>query len=41
MRELESFRKAIRESGVGSLIRDEDLKTTPPRGGFKGFQILR
>jgi acylphosphatase len=41
MRELESFRKAIRESGVGSLIRGEILKTSPPCGEFKGFQILR
>jgi acylphosphatase len=41
MRELESFRQAIRESGVGSLIRNEVFQTTPPRGEFKGFQILR
>lgn len=41
MRELESFRKAIRDSGVGPLIRDEVLERTPPCGELRGFQILR
>ncbi len=41
MRELESFRQAIRDSGVGPLIRDEVVERAPPRGDHRGFQILR
>lgn len=39
--ELESFRKAIRDSGVGTLIHDERVETSLPRGDLRGFQILR
>ncbi|MGE4181495.1 MAG: acylphosphatase [Limisphaerales bacterium] len=41
MREVDSFRRAIRESGVGSLIRKEVAEVAPPRGDLRGFQILR
>ena len=39
--ELEEFRKAIRESGVGSLIRDEKINWEEPEGEFRGFEIVR
>ncbi len=41
VRELESFRQAIRDSGVGPLIRDEVQEKSPARGELRGFQILR
>lgn len=40
-KELEAFRQAIRDSGVGPLIRDEHAETSPSQGGLKGFHILR
>lgn len=39
--ELEAFRQAIRDSGLGPLIRDEAVEWDAPRGGLRGFQILR
>lgn len=39
--ELEAFREAIRESGLGPLIRDESASWEAATGGFRGFQILR
>lgn len=41
VRELEMFRQAIRDSGLGPLIRDEAAAASPATGGFRGFQILR
>ena len=38
--ELDAFRQAIRDSGVGPLIRNELVERSPARGGFSGFQIL-
>jgi len=39
--ELDAFRQAIRDSGLGPLIRNETIERTPCCGGFRGFQILR
>ena len=39
--ELEAFRRAIRESGLDHFIRDEDISWAEPRGGFRGFEIVR
>jgi acylphosphatase len=39
--ELEAFRKAIRESGLDHFIRDEDITWAEPKGGFRGFEIVR
>jgi acylphosphatase len=39
--ELEQFREAVRESGLGSLIRQETVSWGPPTGGFHGFEIVR
>ena len=38
--ELEAFRQAIRDEGLGSLIRDEDTTWGDARGGFRGFEIV-
>ncbi len=40
-KELEAFRQAIRDSGLGPLIRDEKVQWAPARGDLRGFQILR
>jgi acylphosphatase len=37
--ELEAFRQAIRESGLGSLIDNEELVWGDARGGLRGFEI--
>lgn len=37
--ELEAFREGIRESGLGSLIRDETVTWSAPAGQFRGFVI--
>ena len=37
--ELESFRLAIRESGLGSFISNEQLAWEEPKGEFRGFEI--
>lgn len=39
--ELEEFRKAIRECGLGPMIRNEDVTWTEATGGFRGFEIVR
>jgi acylphosphatase len=39
--ELEQFREAVRESGLGSLIRQETVRWGPATGGFRGFEIVR
>ncbi|MCK6500273.1 MAG: acylphosphatase [Nitrospira sp.] len=39
--ELEAFRQAIRDSGVGPMIRDEAVEWSEPHGDLRGFQILR
>jgi acylphosphatase len=39
--ELDAFRQAIRESGLGRLIQREDEAFGPVAGGFRGFDIVR
>lgn len=39
--ELDAFRQAIRESGLGGLIQREDENFGPAIGGFRGFEIVR
>ena len=39
--EIESFRQAIRDSGLGCLIRDEDVRPEAPRHDLRGFDIVR
>ena len=39
--ELESFRQAIRESGLDHFVRDEDVSWAEAAGGFRGFEIVR
>jgi len=39
--ELDAFREAIRESGLGPLIRGEDVQWQEAVGGFSGFNIVR
>jgi len=38
--ELESFRQAVRDSGLERIIRDEAVTCEPARGGFRGFEIV-
>ncbi|MFM2081606.1 MAG: hypothetical protein RL380_297 [Verrucomicrobiota bacterium] len=38
--ELEAFAQAIRESGVGSLIKGEQVTWQPSVGGLRGFEIV-
>jgi acylphosphatase len=38
--ELEEFRRAIQDSEVGALIRNEDLSWGESTGGFRGFEIV-
>ena len=38
--ELEAFRQAIRDSGLGGFIRDEAVIWHPAVGGFRGFEIV-
>lgn len=37
--ELEAFRQAVRESGLGSLIRNESVQWSPATGEYRGFEI--
>ena len=37
--ELEGFRSAIRESGLGSFIANEQIAWEEPKGEFRGFEI--
>ena len=39
--ELDAFRQAIRESGLGGLIQREEEIIGPASGGFRGFEIVR
>lgn len=39
--ELKDFQKAIRESGLGQLIRDEQVEWGDAQGGLRGFEISR
>jgi acylphosphatase len=39
--ELESFRQAIQESGLGHFIRDETVNWGEAQGHFRGFEIAR
>jgi acylphosphatase len=39
--ELEDFRKAIHDSEVGSLIRQEQAAWTEAKNCFRGFEIVR
>lgn len=38
--ELRAFREAIRESGLGPLIRGEDERWTAVEGSLQGFRII-
>lgn len=37
--ELQAFRQAVHDSGLRSLIRDEDVRWSGPSGEFRGFAI--
>jgi acylphosphatase len=37
--ELEAFRLAIRDSGLGSFIGNEEVRWEEAEGGFRGFEI--
>jgi acylphosphatase len=39
--ELDAFRQAIRESGLGRLIQREEEISGPAKGEFRGFEIVR
>lgn len=39
--ELEAFRQAVRDSGLGRLIRTEDVTWTEAGNEFRGFEIVR
>lgn len=39
--ELEEFLQAVRDSGLGSCIRDEQADWKKAEGRFKGFEIVR
>ncbi len=39
--EVEAFRQAIRESGLGSLIRHEAVQWGEATGEYRGFEIAR
>ena len=39
--EMDAFRQAIRESGLGPCIRQEELNWSEAGGGFRGFEIVR
>jgi acylphosphatase len=38
--ELEAFQAAIRESGVGRLIKNETVSWPAAAGGLRGFEII-
>jgi acylphosphatase len=38
--ELEAFRAAIRDAGLGVFIRQEAVTWSEPQGGLAGFQIV-
>ena len=39
--ELDGFRQAIRESGLGHFIRQEEVSWQEADGAFRGFEIVR
>lgn len=39
--EIDAFRQAVRDSGLGPLIRDEQVAWSEPRDDLRGFAILR
>jgi acylphosphatase len=39
--ELDAFRQAIRDSGMASLIRDEQVSWSEATNSFRGFEIVR
>ncbi len=39
--ELEAFRQAIRDAGMGGLIRQEEARKTEATGQFRGFEIIQ
>ncbi len=39
--ELEEFRQAIRDEGMGRLIRHEDVDWSEATSEFRGFEIIR
>ncbi len=39
--ELEEFKTAILESGLGPMIRETRESWSPAKGGFRGFEIIR
>lgn len=39
--ELEAFQTAIRDAGLGRLIRNEDVNWGDAAGDFRGFEIVR
>ena len=40
-RELDAFRQAIRDSGLGRLIALEQESRAPAENSFRGFEIVR
>ena len=38
--ELDAFRQAVRESGLGGMIQREEEIFGPPTGQFRGFEIV-
>lgn len=39
--ELNAFREAVRNEGLGGLIRQETQTWSQATGGFRGFEIVR
>jgi acylphosphatase len=39
--ELEAFRSAIPEAGLGHFIRNEEIKWSEAKSEFRGFEIVR
>jgi acylphosphatase len=39
--ELESFREAVRDSGLESFIQDENVNWSEATNEFRGFEIVR
>jgi acylphosphatase len=39
--ELGEFQQAIRDSGLGHFIRQEEARRTAAENGFRGFEIVR
>jgi hypothetical protein len=39
--ELEAFREAIRDSGLGHFIEKEEASWSDAQQGFRGFEIVR